>query len=631
MQLSYIMTLAAFRILQLRHLLKRASGIAFQRAIKATHDRMNLTPDITRPQRIAKVMKERTRLNHLLKCFEPQRVAKSPAEQIPYVIESKWAEAVIESNHNPLGKRAFPSKNEAATRIGSIVRMWSARKAFLKIKDTELRAIGLLPPLVDPPCIEQANRFRKLRVDRARHLEEERAAEKVGKLRDLENQIRREFEGFRDDTYAKLVEYFDSRKILPTSVEALLTAADPIPPKKSGMSSKQPGAKKTAKDSAPVEKAPEWSTVGELRRLLDSFDWNAEIEMVTESDIKSIRERVELGIMKEMNTKLEEIRKTIMPEGTEPGLADSALTPHQVVEQDIIDLIKGGFLRSNRSRGLEVIYSNLFDDGISSITELLMEEYGYRLSSPVIWSNVKIMNLPRSLLLYGPRGCGKTSLVTSLAHEVDCAVFWIDQELNSDVLDQICSVASHLEPSIILMDSLETLLAPPADPAPKKKPSKNPSDAVLKMIDHIMSKLNDHRVILVACMSVDQTPDKALMEKFNQHVFVDCLCESDRVEFIKQTMYAKEVPSEFIRANYVLLHTLAKLCERLSTADLKQILDFVLTDRRVAAILKNPLKAAELVPVISQFERIKPFVMEDPKPEEKQDAKSTKKKTTTAR
>jgi hypothetical protein len=508
--------------------------------------------------------------------------------------------------------------------------MWFARKAFLRIKDTELRAIGLLPPLSDPPCIKQAERFRKLRIDRARHLNEERIIEKEKKLLGLEVQIKCDLDGFRKETSAKLVQYFDSKKSLPTSIEELLAPVVPIPPKKGMTGSKQSAAKKTVKEAAPIAIVPEVSSVEELRKLLESFDWNAEIDSVSEDEVRSIEQRVRQDILKELNTKLEEFRKTITLGNLEPNFLDSP-SSYQVVEQDIIDLIKSGLLRTNLSAGFTNVYANFYTDGLSSITQLLMEEFGYRMSSPVIWSNTKSMNLPRSLLLYGPRGCGKTSLVTALAHDVDAAVFWIDQIIKQDVLDQICSVAFHLEPSIIFMDRLETLLASPSDLGSKKKPIKNPSDAVFQMIDYITSKLDDKRVILVACMSADLSPDKTVMEKFNQHVFVDCLCESDRVEFIKQTMYAKRVPSEFIRSNYVLLQTIARLSERLSTSDLKQVLDCVLTDKRIETITKNPLKAAEFSPEMARFERIKPFVYEQPKVEEIQEPKKTKKKTTTTR
>jgi hypothetical protein len=551
--IANIAELAALRIVELRSNIEAKGVPGLSQSFLSECERAGISPDLAGPVRIpASHGETRTRVDHLIRCFSGSSGVNDKAgdEPDPTVNEPVSPQRQRIQVHDSSGTKRVHSRSrgmceeEALTVIAASYRMWRVKKNYRTFRDKELRAAGLLPPQVYPECIDQATRYIRHRKEKAKLACSEREALKREAVMELKDCVSTELDAtFVRETMNTVIAYYEKNKTFPDSVEALINP-QPIPaqPKKS-----------TKKPTKTVVQEPQWSTVTELAALLDHFDWNQEIPLISSDEEDLIRQQLKIEKIASLNRKLIEYRSKI------DGIPTTL--PPENEEQDMIDLIKVGILGGANSSGFADIVGNVFSDGIIGTVATLMEKWAYPLSSNLIWKHFP----GQSLCIYGPRGCGKTALVHALACDAKCALFTI-RELKTDSIGMIVKVARKLEPSIIFLDRLDELMSVKTHHS-KKSPTKTGEAMAVDLIETLKSKI-EGRVVVIACMRDKKYSQ--VFEKFNQHIFVDCLGESDRVALLKQS-------NRFTRSEYIVVESCATLCDRMATGDILQALNRVPT------------------------------------------------------
>ena len=561
------------RVCELRTVLKQALGGSFDQELYATMDRLGVCPDIQTSQLVPKTHPHDPRFQYLLDCFSPQQ-ASSHAPTVP-VVRRNTETTKLEQ---PIRKYVQPSTirltlDEAVTRIASTFRMWNARRKFIASRDSELVELGLLPPPQDAACVEEAEQFKRSRKDRARFFESEwenlrRSASEKYRAEARDSLL----DGFSAETRRAVWKFRESTGKFPDSVETLIAP----PPEPVAL---QPKKKTTAKSSPQVAAVPQWSTLVKLRGAIDNFSWDQQLVILSDQDKKEIYDEAKRAIVCDINKWIQGLRGSDFTTVTETGFD----------EQDIIDLIKAGILvKSKDGEGFQNFHANIFSStGLECFKNDVIETIVNPLASELIWSH---SNPPRSVLLYGPRGCGKTHVARAIAKASGSCLFMVPVDVSSETVELIQRVAVHLSPSVILIDSLDDMLHPKT--VPKKKKKSEPSDTV-SILEIVLDKLvTSGRSVLICC---SLNPDEVLMKKFKASYLLPLPNEDDRTEIMKQTFLRRAVPVKIVRSNLVLIRGIAQLCEAMSIADIKSMVESVLTEERVQLVATKPLRPDEFI------------------------------------
>ena len=169
---------------------------------------------------------------------------------------------------------------------------------------------------------------------------------------------------------------------------------------------------------------------------------------------------------------------------------------------------------------LPVVRASLPPLSFDHFVEHLEEASGYlrlALSPPRGSSSLLISELfkpPRGLLLHGPRGTGKTTLMRQLVTASCCAVVELHQDallttLAGDVegaLNELFERAKRLAPTCVMIDDIDSLLADRAVSMSSEQ-GKRTVSCLLSIIDGLSS---DHAVFIVATSSNPNAIDPAL-------------------------------------------------------------------------------------------------------------------------
>jgi SpoVK/Ycf46/Vps4 family AAA+-type ATPase len=586
--------LISLRLHELRCSLRRSLGASFNKSFSGVLQRLHTSPDSVQIRTGDLKTKLQDRLLHLLCCFRVEDSSRASESESPTAdsrdvdLDGKsfqprsqrrsivgWNCAPIRSIPNVPSMLVNLTREQAVTRISSTFRMLKAQRQYILSRELELETLGMVPPLDDPLIIEQSQKFKRARQEKAeRYREDWVRMEGI-----LEDEIRSKandslISGFAAETLKAIWDFRETNKSFPESIESFLN-----PPPVNSKDKKKPGQKPVEKKrpvaAEPISTSSNLSTIEELEKFIGTFDWNKEWPVFTEENCLKIHEKVKQEIIRDMNKQLEGWKKSD-PLLTEDPPSSGQIQPQSVSEydeQDTIDLIKSGILVKSSSTGLDDVFANVFaTSGLASIKSDLLETLIFPLAIPLVWERGTRV---RSVFIEGSSGCGKTLFAHSIAHESGACMYVLPKTLTVEQLELVTKVAVHHAPSVVLIENLEDFTNPAPVKLKKKAATTEP-----KIFDAVIERLNglkDSRILLIACSQ--KAPTEEIKGKFSYHVLIDPLCEDDRYEIIKGTLKRLGAPVRYIRMNLVPIRAIARLCEGISSGAIISMLENVFSRR----------------------------------------------------
>ena len=218
--------------------------------------------------------------------------------------------------------------------------------------------------------------------------------------------------------------------------------------------------------------------------------------------------------------------------------------------------------------GMQNLKQKLFDGIIQLIqnpkqAQLDFEEYGKTIS--------------KTLLLYGPPGCGKTYITEALAAEIDVPLYLLNiSKLGSDYLnqtskniqaafDEAIAIADKSDrPILLFMDEMDSL-------AFKRTDRSDPED--LKQVDTIlqaMDKAIEHNVIIIGATNKFSLLDSAIKRRFKSKELVS-IPDSDAIISLLQKDLASKKKGQKLFSSRENLIKIAKMLEGYSNSSICNI------------------------------------------------------------
>lgn len=218
--------------------------------------------------------------------------------------------------------------------------------------------------------------------------------------------------------------------------------------------------------------------------------------------------------------------------------------------------------------GMYSLKQKLFDGIIQLIqnpaqAQLDFEEYGKVIS--------------KTLLLYGPPGCGKTFITEALAAEIDAPLYLLNiSKLGSDYLnqtskniqaafDEACAIADNSDkPILLFMDEIDSL-------AFKRTDRTEPEE--LKQIDTIlqaMDKAIDHNVIIIGATNKFSLLDSAIKRRFKAKELVSIPDFDARIALLQKNLASKKKGQKLL-SSLEELNKVAKMLEGYSNSSICNI------------------------------------------------------------
>ena len=472
----------------------------------------------------------------------------------------------------------------AATRIASVFRMYRARKAFNAERLRELTFLGLLPPTEPPAELTRLNEILEERSAEAFRIEAEWRKSKVAATEKVRSQIESEMNrGFLQATRAEVWKFRALNGTFPTTIEEML-------------------GKTTGSAVPPVGAVPALSALEELQSVASKFDLDWKQDLVSVDERTAIQLSIKTELLRKLNAELHGMKLVsgLVSDRSEPAGPPTGESPD---EQDTIDLIKEGVINSVVPAVLKEWVGDIFsahreNPSVSQLKTVVCEACILPLLSASL-----IKAKGNSLLLYGPRACGKSLIARIITTESRAVFFDLSgKTLSQDSLDKVARVAVELQPCVVYLDAIDTLFAAP----PKKggKPSKELSP--IEKLTVLMDKLKPHRIVFIATTASPVDPLVEHRNLFATKLYVPTLNVADRRAFLKSELVKRQVPTAVLDRSVVFLDTLTAVTENIATLNLARMIDFVVTPRRVELLGKRPFDAREFVDALSRLKCVTP-------------------------
>lgn len=254
------------------------------------------------------------------------------------------------------------------------------------------------------------------------------------------------------------------------------------------------------------------------------------------------------------------------------------------------------------------------------IRSLIVEHCVLPLAATDIRQKAPELLTAKSLLLYGPKGSGKSMLARAIATETGSTFFDMSpvviegkpeakganaKLVNAQLVYKVYCCAQDMAPSVIYIDQVEQVFMKAA----KKKGGGAAADApnrimptviaAIKQIKRGAESTEQDRILFIGCTSrpfEENVNTAELMKSFDEKVWVSFPEYGSRVMLWQKFMEAHGVFIDPTKLN----STLASVSEGYSTGSIKQTIDRVLTERRVQQLKNRPLKVQEFLGPLSR-------------------------------
>lgn len=214
--------------------------------------------------------------------------------------------------------------------------------------------------------------------------------------------------------------------------------------------------------------------------------------------------------------------------------------------------------------------------GLESVTKELMELVGLPMQHAEIYGALNV-EPPRGVLLYGPPGCGKTSIATALAGELKVPFINISAPSivsgmsgeSEKKLREIFEEAKSLAPCIIFLDEIDAI-TPKRDGGAQREMEKRIVAQLLTLMDELsFEKTGGKPVVVIGATNRPDSLDSALRRagRFDREICLNVPNETQRCSILK-SMTANMKLQNSEEFNY---WELAKMTPGFVGADLKSL------------------------------------------------------------
>ncbi len=298
----------------------------------------------------------------------------------------------------------------------------------------------------------------------------------------------------------------------------------------------------------------------------DSMKYYAELLKIIEGGLRGDKQKISdysILLAKKLKTageerKSERIEKILARTGNDPNEVFSS-SFKQVPFDHETKLEIASIIMPNEVQEKKLIYNltvnQQVDEFIASYQELdQLASYG--------------LNMPSTLLLYGPPGCGKTELALHISRKLNLPI--VLARLDTLISSYLGSTSKNIRmlfeyaaktPCILFLDEFDAVAKLRDDPNELGE-LKRVVNSLLQNID----LLND-KSVLIAATNHENLLDKAIWRRFSTRIHINYPNTESRYGIINHIL--EEIGYNHINQNFI--EILVNMFENLSVADIEQI------------------------------------------------------------
>ena len=283
-------------------------------------------------------------------------------------------------------------------------------------------------------------------------------------------------------------------------------------------------------------------------------------------------------------------------ENTEADKTEISTGKNFVIEYTPTDEAKKGFASLGGMKELKQLLSDRILTALKDPKQAKLDEIEYG------------KKIPKGILLYGPPGCGKTTIVKHLSTEAGVPLLMLESgKLGSKYIhetsarinaafDYAESLAKDDKPVLVFMDDADSMLL---DRSIAKSDSK--TEEMASFLNRIQNA-GDNNVIFVAATNQYDLLDEAIKSRFQEQIFVDLPDKEARKSIVKLFMSQRTKGKELSENDNALEH-IAQKTEGFPIRAIKMISDKAsleaLNDGR------RNIKAEDFDKIIAQSQNMK--------------------------
>ncbi|KAJ8395966.1 hypothetical protein AAFF_G00026740 [Aldrovandia affinis] len=363
------------------------------------------------------------------------------------------------------------------------------------------------------------------------------------------------------------------------------------------------------------------------RDQLDSLDQMHDTELIKGERRKEVEAEARLQVDRLMREELANLKLAM---GVDPGggkakgkgkekkvkkgKKEKDLTPHRSVQSLFQELAEEGLLKPAHTVWLRDYLGSfaylgltLQQAGIEStpsttdVRQLIALYAVIPLGSQVIQEKASLV---KTILLVGPAGVGKRMLVHAICQETGANLFDLSP-LNlagkypgksglQMMLHMVFKVARLMQPSVIWIGGAEKMFY---KKVPKEEKEANPK-RLKKDLPKILKSIATDRVLVMGTSRDPSSADlKSLCKMYAKVILLPLPDYASRNVLWKRLI--EKAGGEVTKA--LILGTLAKMSEGYTQGQIAQMVQSVLTEKRLQQLATRPLIAAEFTPMLAEF------------------------------